>query len=481
MPDTTLTGKLAELLGPDGCVVGDDVSERYMVDFGGENPLRPRAVLCPCTVEQLSAAVAACAAASQAIVIQGGMTGLCGGATPRSGEIAISLERLSGIEALDRQSMTMTVLAGTPLQAVQEAAAEAGLFFPLDLGARGSCTIGGNIATNAGGNQVLRFGMMRNLVLGLEAVLADGTVLSSMNRLIKNNAGYDLKQLFIGSEGTLGIVTRAVLRLYPALPARTAAIVAVADFAACVKLLHSLQGGLGGALSAFEAMWASYFDCVISNIAKLRSPFDATYPLYALVQSEGSDHASDRERMEAVLGELLETGVVLDAAIAQSEREAESFWQIRDGIAEIQALLQPLVAFDVAVPIREMAAFLDTTASALETAFPGVTNLVFGHIGDNNLHLTVTTGRHEDLERICEIVYTATGEVGGSIAAEHGIGVSRREYLRLSRNEAEIELMRRLKAMLDPKGILNPGRVIAVGSEPFAVGSDPFQVGRRPT
>ena len=468
MPETTLIQRLQETLGPDGCIVGADISERYMVDFGGENACYPQAVIRPRTIEELQFAVAACSAADQPVVVQGGMTGLCGGATPHAGEISISLERLSGIEELDRQSMTMTVFAGTPLQMVQEAASGAGLFFPLDLGARGSCTIGGNIATNAGGNQVLRFGMMRNLVLGLEAVLADGTLVSSMNRLIKNNAGYDLKQLFIGSEGTLGIVTRAVLRLYPALPARTAAIAAVADFAGCVALLHALQSRLGGALSAFEAMWASYFDCVIENVDKLRSPFDADYPLYVLVQSEGSDHAGERERMETALAELLESGVVLDAAIAQSEREVESFWQIRDGIAEITALLQPLVAFDVSIPIRDMPAFLDATATALETEFPGVKNLVFGHIGDNNLHLTVTTGRHEDMRRISEIVYAATSEVGGSIAAEHGIGMSRRGYLHLSRSDAELALMRRLKDALDPKGILNPGRVI--GSDPLGSG-----------
>jgi FAD/FMN-containing dehydrogenase len=461
MIDDSLKSKLLDALGADGFITGSEISERYEVDFSGENACLPTAVLRPATVEQLAAAVAACSATGQHIVVQGGMTGLCGGATPRPGEVAISLERLSGIEQLDRESMTMTVLAGTPLQAVQEAAADAGLFFPLDLGARGSCTIGGNIATNAGGNQVIRFGMMRNLVLGLEAVMADGTIVSSLNKLIKNNAGYDLKQLFIGSEGTLGIVTRAVLRLYPALPAKTAAIVAVSDFDACVSLLHSLQGRLGGSLSAFEAMWASYFDCVISRLEKLRSPFDTGYPLYILVQSEGTDHDSDRERLETILGELLENGIVLDAAVAQSERDTETFWQIRDGIAEITAMLQPLVAFDVSVSISDMPGFLTAAQAALGSAFPGVTNLVFGHIGDNNLHLTVTTGKHEDLKPITEIVYQATSNAGGSIAAEHGVGVLRRDYLHLSRTETEIALMRTLKASLDPKGILNPGRVIA--------------------
>jgi FAD/FMN-containing dehydrogenase len=460
MPDSGLLDRLAQTLGDGGFVASADAGERFHVDFGGENARAPAAVLRPRTPEELSRILKMCSDADRRVVVQGGMTGLCGGATPQCDEIAISLERMNGIEELDRESMTMTVLAGTPLETVQQAAAEAGLMFPLDLGARGTCTIGGNIATNAGGNQVLRFGMMRNLVLGLEAVLADGTIVSSMNRLIKNNAGYDLKQLFIGSEGTLGIITRAVLRLYPAMPAKTAAIAAVADFAGCVAVLHALQGKLGGSLSAFEAMWASYFDCVIDKVDKLRSPFDTAYPLYVLVQSEGADHAADLERMESALGELLEDGVVLDAAIAQSERERETFWQIRDGIAEITPLLQPLVAFDVSVPIRDMPSFLRSVQGALEESFPGITTLVFGHIGDNNLHLTSTTGRHEDIGGICQIVYAATAEVGGSIAAEHGIGVSRRKYLHLSRTAAEIDLMRRLKKVLDPRGILNADRVI---------------------
>jgi len=460
MSTSALIRQLEQNLGREGLIRGSAISERYAVDFSGENAHPPEAVLRPRTVDDVARILSECSAAGQPVVVQGGMTGLCGGATPQGGEIALSLELLNGIEELDRDSMTMTVLAGTPLQTVQEAAAAAGFVFPLDLGARGTCTIGGNIATNAGGNQVLRFGMMRNLVLGLEAVLADGTIVSSLNKLIKNNAGYDLKQLFIGSEGTLGIVTRAVLRLYPAMPAKTAAIVAIPDFAACVTLLHALQRDLGGSLSAFEAMWASYFDCVIDRVDALRSPFADQYPLYVLAQSEGADHAVVRERMEAVLGDLLEQGVVLDAAIAQSGRETETFWQIRDGIAEITASLLPLVAFDVSVPISDMPGFLENVQKALDASFTDATNLFFGHGGDNNLHLTITTGRHEDREQICSIVYGATSAVGGSIAAEHGIGVSRRNYLKLSRSEAEIALMQRLKAALDPGGILNPGRVI---------------------
>jgi FAD/FMN-containing dehydrogenase len=460
MRNDTLLINLADALGHDAIAIGDAVDAGHDVDFGGDHAQRPAALLKPRSTAELSRLLALCSAARQPVVVQGGMTGLCGGATPQPGEIAVSLERLVGIEELDRDSMTLTALAGTPLQAVQEAAAAAGLSFPLDLGARGSCTIGGNIATNAGGNQVLRFGMMRSLVLGLEAVLADGTVVSSMNRLIKNNAGYDLKQLFIGSEGTLGVVTRAVLRLWPAMPAKTAALVAVPDFPACVALLHALQGRLGGSLSAFEAMWASYFDCVVERVPSVRSPFATSYPLYVLVQSEGTEHARDLERMEAVLGELLEEGVVQDACIAQSERERESFWKIRDGIGEIKAELQPIAAFDISVPISDMPEFLEVIGTELEQRFRGITVLVFGHVGDNNLHVDATTGRREDLAGIAEIVYRAASALGGSIAAEHGVGVARRRYLHLSRTSAEIDLMRRLKTTLDPHDILNPGRVI---------------------
>ena len=367
---------------------------------------------------------------------------------------------MSGIEEIDRESMTATVLAGTPLQSLQDAAAEAGFLFPLDLGARGSCTIGGNIATNAGGNQVIRFGMMRNLVLGLEAVLADGTVVSSMNKMLKNNAGYDLKQLFIGTEGTLGIVTRAVLRLFPKLPARTTALCAVKDFADCVRLLQSLQSRLAGSLSAFEAMWAPYFHYVVDHVEGLRSPFDTEYPIYVLIETEGTDQAADHERMETALEAGFDAGIVIDAALAQSDRESESLWKIRDGIGDITPMLQPMVAFDVSMPIGEMPAFLARVDREFEAQFDTVSCLIFGHIGDNNLHLAVTTGREADLHTLCDIVYAATGAHSGSVSAEHGVGVLRRKYLHFSRNEAEIALMRRLKSALDPKGILNPNRVV---------------------
>jgi FAD/FMN-containing dehydrogenase len=458
-----LLAGLRDALGADQVLAGAEAGARYQVDFSHENACVPLAVLRPRTTEEVAAILRACDAAGQRVVVQGGRTGLAGGATPQPGEIVISLERLTGIEELDRTAHTMTVRAGTPLQAVQQAAADAGYLFPLDLGARGSCTIGGNIATNAGGNQVIRFGMMRSLVLGLEAVLADGTVVSSLNKMLKNNAGYDLKQLFIGTEGTLGVVTRAVLKLYPQLPSKVTALCTLRSFDAAVELLHGLQAGLGDALSAFEVMWASYFHYVLTHASALQSPFDRDYPLYALVEIEGTDEAADRARLERVLEAALGAETIADAALAQSLREAEAFWKIRDSIGEVTPSLQPMLAFDVSLPIDAMSDFLARLDTELGRWPTPVTNLVFGHIGDSNLHLAVTTHRDDGLEKLCDLVYAAVGAHGGSVSAEHGIGTLRRKYLHHSRSAAELALMRRLKTALDPHGILNAARVLPEG------------------
>ncbi|HVY66224.1 MAG TPA: FAD-binding oxidoreductase [Gammaproteobacteria bacterium] len=460
----TLLAALRAALGPEQVLAGADAGARYHVDFSHENACEPLAVLRPRSTADVAAILRHCNAARQRVVVQGGRTGLAGGATPQPGELVLSLERLTGIEKLDRTAHTMTVGAGTPLQTVQQAAADAGLAFPLDLGARGSCTIGGNIATNAGGNQVIRFGMMRSLVLGLEAVLPDGTVVSSLNTMLKNNAGYDLKHLFIGTEGTLGVVTRAVLRLFPQLPCKLTALCALRDFGATVALLQRLQSGLGGALSAFEAMWASYFHYVLAHASGVQSPFDREHALYALIEVEGTDEAAERARLEAVLEAALGDQILVDAAIAQSLRETQSFWKIRDSIGEVTPTLQPMLAFDVSLPIDAMAGFLAQVDAEFARSPDPVTNLVFGHIGDNNLHLAVTTHRHDGQARLCDTVYSAVGAHGGSVCAEHGVGTLRRKYLHYSRNAAELDLMRRLKTALDPHGILNAARVLPDGA-----------------
>jgi FAD/FMN-containing dehydrogenase len=441
-------------------LTGADISAKYQHDWSAETPGVPIGVVRPTSTEQVSTILRLCSAAGQPVVVQGGLSGLCGGGNPRANELAISLERLHGIEEIDAASMTMTVKAGTPLQVIQEAADKVGFVFPLDLGARGTCNIGGNISTNAGGNQVLRFGMTRNLVLGLEAVLADGTVMSSLNKMLKNNAAYDLKHLFIGTEGTLGIVTRAVLRLFPKAKSRCSALVAVKDFDAVIKLLQRLSRDCGAGLSAYEVMWQGYYHFITDNCKGIVSPFSERHPLYVLTELEGSDAEKDQALFENTLGGAMEEGIVVDAAIASSQREREGFWKIRDGVGEIGTFIKGAANFDVSVPISSMQPFLAAVESALKAALPDCKMLVFGHIADSNLHFLCYTGRKEDVKQIYGVVYNTVGRYHGSVSAEHGIGVQKLPYLHYSRTPEELALMRTLKQALDPKGILNPGRVI---------------------
>ena len=353
----------------------------------------------------------------------------------------------------------MTVEAGCILQNVAEAAEGEGLFFPLDLGARGSATIGGNISTNAGGNRVIRYGMTRDMVLGLEAVLADGTIVSSLNRLIKNNAGYDLKQLFIGTEGTLGVVTRAVLRLRPKPGSHAVALAAVDRFELLPRLLRHVERGLAGQLSAFEVMWADFYRLVTTPPAKGRAPLPHGHPHYVLVEQLGGDEAADMIQFERVLGEAIEQGIIADAVIAKSEAERSAIWSLRD---DVNQCLQnkPIFTFDVSLPITEMENYLEVVRDALRAHWPGTLSLmIFGHLGDCNLHLIIGVGDKEARHAVEDIVYASLAGRSGSVSAEHGIGLEKREYLPLSRSEAEIALMRRLKQALDPHNILNPGKI----------------------
>jgi len=455
-----LIASLVELLDSSTVLTGADISEKYHADWSGADPCQPLALLKPKTTQQLSEIMALCHQHDQPVVIQGGLTGLAGGATPQSGEIAISLERMNGIEELDATAMTVTALAGTPLQVLQDAAEDRELFLPLDLGARGSCNIGGNVATNAGGTEVIRYGMTRSMVLGLEAVLADGTVINAMNKMVKNNSGYDLKHLFIGSEGTLGIVTRVVLQLQPKSCSSHTALCALNSYESVTKLLVELKRSLGSGLTGFELMWDSYYNKVLEVLPSLTSPFQENHTYYLLLEYKDNNQTLGAERFESALFEQLESGLIDDALIAQSHQDADKFWQIRDGIGELFQVLGPVSNQDVSLPLEQIGPFADDLDQRLKAKYNNIGVLLFGHIGDNNLHVCAYTGRDEDKARINEDIMLMISEYAGAITAEHGIGVLKRDFLALSRTPSEIALMKTLKMAMDPKGILNPKRVI---------------------
>ena len=446
---------LAAVLEANSLLLGEHIGAKYWTDYSGLTPQKPVAVVRPNNIDELIKTLRICNEAGQPVTTQGGMTGLAGAAMPDQDEIVLSLERLSGVEEIDPDAMTMTVLSGTPLQEAQEKAREAGLYLPLDLGARGSCTIGGNLATNAGGNQVVRYGTTRNLVLGLEAVLADGSLVSSLSKVIKNNTGYDLKQLFIGSEGTLGVITRAVLRLQPLLPNTYTALCAASDFKNIIAFFKWAQSHLPGGVCAFEVMWSNYYRYIISHLDHLNDPFDATHEIYLLIQYQGLDQPWVYEIFEQLLLDGMEQGMLDDVLIAQSSREAEIFWQIRDGIGEVIHQFSPAIAFDISVPLGQMHDFI----AEIQQDFPKADQMLFGHIGDGNLHLTVRLSDVAEKARVSERVYKKIGKFRGSISAEHGIGRIKKDYLIYSRSEQEINLMQTLKRALDPNQILNRGRI----------------------
>jgi FAD/FMN-containing dehydrogenase len=455
--------QLRDLLGPAAVLLGPDVPERNCNDWSTQAPQTPIAVVRPTDAAGVSATLRACRAAGLRVVPQGGLTGLCGGARPEPGWVALSLERMVGVEEIDPDSATMTVRAGTPLEAVQRAAAEAGFYFALDLGSRGSCAIGGNLSTNAGGNRVIRYGMARELVLGLEWVLPDGTVVTSLNKMMKNNAGYDLKQLFIGSEGTLGVITRIVLRLHPQPGCTMSALCALPDYAAVVRLLGAARRGLGPLLSAFEVMWPDYWQVVTQRVG-VRGPVADGHGLYVLVEAQGTDEAVDGPRFAKWLEQLMEEGALADAAVAQSMADTQSFWDLRDACAEFFPTLGPHISYDVALAVRDMDAFVTRCKAALAAAIPGCESVYYGHIGDGNLHLvswvdglSVDTQPKHDMDAV---IYGLVRDFNGSISAEHGIGTVKKPWLGHARSEAEIALMRTLKQALDPQGLLNPGKVI---------------------
>ena len=419
----------------------------------------PLAVVYPTSTEEVSKVLALCNDRRQAVIPQGGLTGLSGGAAPREADmVVISFDRMRAIEEIDVHAQTMTVQAGAILQTVQEAAEAEDMFFPLDLGGRGTAQIGGLIGTNAGGNRVLRYGMMRDLVLGVEAVLPDGRIISSLNKMLKNNTGYDLKQLFVGAEGTLGVVTRANLKLFPRPIDTVTALCGLKDYDAALALLRRARSMLGGTLSAFEAMWDDFYERAIAETG--RRPLEGRHGIYVLLDALGSDPQSDEVRFENLITSAIEAGEVDDAVIAQNSRETRELWKIRELPAEFPRVFSPHIPFDVSVPTGAIGAFRDDLEMRLKAAVPTIETIYFGHIADANLHVGVQAAHGEDPAAVKAAVYETVRDWKGSVSAEHGIGTEKKKYLSYSRSPDELGLMASLKQAMDPHGILNPGKVL---------------------
>lgn len=454
----TIIEELKRALGPEAVLTGSEIGERYVSDASLTGRVAPMAVIRPRSVDAVSAALSICNAHGQPVIPQGGMTGLAGGAAPQAGEIALSLEKMNGVEEIDPVARTMTVLAGTPLAIVQEKAAAAGFLYGVDLGARGTCTIGGNVATNAGGVQVLRYGMTRRNVLGLEAVMADGRIVSHLAKVVKNNAGYDWTQLFIGSEGTLGVVTRVLLALQPAVAGTQTALCAAGSVAKALAVLNRLEARLGGGLLAFEAMWPEYMKAATEQ-GGLPIPFAGEPEVTLVVEAAMGPGSTGEETFAEALAEMAEEGLLDDALIAQSGRDRQRFWAYREANYEFYRDLPPGIHFDVSIPLGVMEDAVALLRQRVKVRSSTAFAIVYGHLADSNLHLSILdeTG---DLSGFAEIVYELVREKQGSISAEHGVGVLKRAYLGMSRSDAELALMTTLKRTLDPGNILNRGRIL---------------------
>jgi FAD/FMN-containing dehydrogenase len=458
--DGGIVATLRNIVGAANVQAGDRIRDRSEV-WGTDQPCRAAAVVCPVDTGEVAAVLAACHAVSQPVVPLGGMTNLVQGAATTPGDIALSFERMDRIEDVDRTALTMTAQAGVTMRAAQERADDLGLYFPVDIGARDNCLLGGNVATNAGGTRVIRYGMIRDSIHGLEAVLADGTVVSSMNTLLKNNSGFDLKQLFIGTEGVLGLITRIVFRLQVRPRSHNVALVACNGFNEVIRMLEVSRSALGAQLCGFEVMWADYYDAVVKPTGKLSAPVAPDYPFYVIVEATGAEARSDDAAFEALMSELFELGVAADGALAKSDAERDGIWAIRH---EVEWVVRDALIFDVSLPIAEVETYTQRVAADIRRDLPDARVICFGHLGDNNIHISVLSDDADGdaSNRIEAHIYENLRPFGGAVSAEHGIGTAKKRWLPVSRSDAEIELMKTLKRSLDPRNILNPGKVVSV-------------------
>lgn len=465
-----LLSRIASVVGPNGLLTEPADTAPYLEEERGLYHGTALAVVRPASTAEMSEVVKLCAEAGVAVIPQGGNTGLCGGGCPtQSGpQIVVSTGRMNAIRSVDPLNFTMTVEAGVILQTIQQKADDAGCLFPLSLGAEGSCQIGGNISTNAGGSGVLRYGNTRDLVLGLEVVLPDGRVWDGLRSLRKDNTGYDLKQLFIGGEGTLGIVTAAVIKLFPKPRDVQTAFVALADLDSALALLARARASSGDQVTAFELVGRNGLELDMENLPGISDPFEEAHDWYVLMElSTSRAEGNLQESLETLLGEAMEAGEVVDAVMASSMEQRNGLWRIREGVPEAQKKYGGSIKHDVSVPVSSVPDFIRRATPAVEAAMPGVRVIPFGHVGDGNIHYNLSQPKGGDKqaflarwEEMNRIVHDIVVEMRGSISAEHGIGILKKQELAHYKDSLELELMRKIKAALDPNGLMNPGKVV---------------------
>lgn len=463
--------RIERVVGQAGLVCDPELMQGYLTDWRNAYQGQAALVIRPASTEEVAEVVRICHDAQVALVPQGGNTGLCGGSIPDASgsQLVLSLTRMKRIREIDLANETITVEAGVILQQLQDAASQAGRLFPLSLGAEGSCTVGGNLATNAGGTAVLRYGNMRELTLGLEVVLPDGRVWNGLRGLRKDNTGYDLKHLFIGSEGTLGIITAAVLKLFPATHSTATAWVALPSPQAAVDLIGHIRGLCADRLTGFEMMSRQSLDFVLDHVAGCSDPLVTKHPWYALIELRDTvPDAPLALLLENGLASALECGWVIDAVLAGNQAQAAALWALREGISEAQNHEGPSLKHDISVPVSRIPEFIECTDKALQQDFPGVRIVSYGHVGDGNLHYNISkpladtdTSFRTHEHAIMQVIYRMTSAFNGSISAEHGLGQAKPEAAVRFKDPLEIELMRAIKRTLDPAGLMNPGKVFA--------------------
>lgn len=455
--------ELTSIVGENNILAQGKEKTRFTHIWKTDIPLTALAVVFPKSTEEVAAIMHLCNKHNQQVVVHGGLTNLVGGTQSQAKQLVVSLEKMNQIEEIDEKSRTIRVQAGVILENAIDAANDKNLFLPLSFGAKGSAQVGGVVSTNAGGLRVFRYGMTRQMVLGLEAVLPDGTIISSLKKIIKDNSGYDLKQLFIGAEGTLGIVTKVVFRLQEKPQSRSSAIVGVNNYENVIALLKFMEKGLAGTLSGFELMWKPTYEAMIAA-PDFSAPIPTNFPYYVFIESLGGDSTSDFNRLEELIAQAYEKELIGDGVLAQSERELQSIWKIREDVSVLADLAQYDQHFDISLPIPVIGKEIDRAIEALEQLDFVEKIFPFGHVADGNIHFII--GKKENspeiIDAINAIIYGCLQRNKGSLSAEHGIGLDKKKYLFTSRTENEINLMRTLKRALDPKNILNPERIISV-------------------